>query len=89
MPEDSSCYHIYTQANFSIDDTMSCLFVEEEDFLQMVKEICFTYVCPGTRVCFASEQCFPAPETGSATLATCGKHGKYKLRASNSSVFLY
>lgn len=31
--------------------------------------------------------CFPAPETGSATSVTRGKHRKYNLHASNSTVF--
>lgn len=44
-------------------------------------------VCLGTCVCFASQQCFPACETGSATLATWGKHRKSKVRALNSNVF--
>lgn len=39
-------------------------------------------------MCFVSEQCFPASQTGSATLATRRKYRKYKLSASNSSIFL-
>lgn len=49
----------------------------------------WVWVCLGSRMCFASEQWFPAPETGSTTLATWGKHRKYKLRSLNSTVFLH
>lgn len=48
----------------------------------------YVHACLGAFMCFVSEQCFPASQTGSATLATRRKYRKYKLSASNSSIFL-
>lgn len=48
----------------------------------------YVHACLGACMCFASEQCFPASQTGSATLATRRKYRKYKLSATNSSIFL-
>lgn len=48
----------------------------------------YVHACLGACMCFASEQRFPASQTGSATLATWRKYRKYKLSASNSSIFL-
>lgn len=46
----------------------------------------YVCMCVWACVCFVLNPCFSAPETGSATLATWGKHRKCKLRASNSSL---